>query len=196
MRAELPPTAAANFTYILLRSFTKSPVTAPRDDFYFCQTTTHIMKHISSPDRFVCAFALFSIVALIARAGADTTNWTTLRQESEFKRLKPDDKVAFVCIGCKSISPISAKSPQEAAKLGKEGANVTCPNCQMITKVIVRASRKDLYAPPVVTYINEKGEEVAFMITTGDLKPGSKSSPTGETPVNDVVSKSTPAQDK
>jgi hypothetical protein len=154
------------------------------------------MKQTSSPRRFICAFALFSIVASFARAGADTPNWTALRQESEFKRLTPGAKVAFVCIGCKTISPIPSKSPEETAKLGKEGANVTCPNCQMITKVIVRASRKDLYAPPVVTYINEKGEEVAFMVTTADLKSESKRSPSGETPVNAAVSKSGPAQDK
>ena len=40
----------------------------------------------------------------------------------------------------------------------------------MITKVIVRASRKDLYAPPVVTYVNDKGQEVAFLATMTDPK--------------------------
>jgi hypothetical protein len=154
------------------------------------------MKQTSSPRRFIFAFALFSIVASFARAGADTPNWTALRQESEFKRLTPGDKVAFVCIGCKTISPIPSKSSEEAAKLGKEGANVTCPNCQMITKVIVRASRKDLYAPPVVTYINEKGEEVAFLVTTADLKSKSRTGPTDETSLNAVGSKSGPAQNK
>lgn len=52
---------------------------------------------------------------------------------------------------CKTISPLPIQSTEQASKLGKDGENVTCPTCHMIMKVIVCASRKDLYAFPVVT---------------------------------------------
>ena len=128
------------------------------------------MKQTPNTVRFICAIAVFNLLASFAHAGPGEQHWTTLRQESQFRELKPSDKVAFVCTTCKTVSPIPIQSSEQAAKLGKDGANVACPTCHMITKVVVRASRKDLNAPPVVTYVNDKGEEVAFLVTMADAK--------------------------
>jgi hypothetical protein len=54
------------------------------------------MKQIPSPRLFICAFALFSIVVSFARAGADTPNWSALRQESPNRPLVPDGPSASV----------------------------------------------------------------------------------------------------
>ncbi len=82
------------------------------------------MKTIPSTRRFICGLFLFIFGTPFASAQADTPPWTALRQESDYKQLTPTDKVAFVCIGCKTISPIAAKSPEEAANWGKEGARL------------------------------------------------------------------------
>jgi len=128
------------------------------------------MKQKLNVIRVICAITVLNLIASLTRADPATQHWTTLRQEPQFKQLKPGDKVAFVCIGCKSVSMIPIQSPEQATKLGKDGESVACPNCDLITKVIVRASRKDLYSPPVVTYVNEKGEERAFLATMAESK--------------------------
>ena len=128
------------------------------------------MKQSANILRFIYALTVFNLMHSSALAGPGIQHWTMLRQESQFKELKVGDKVAFVCTECNAISPLPIQSPEQAKKLAQEGASVACPNCQLVTKVIVRASRKDLNAPPVVTYVNEKGEEVAFMTTMPDTK--------------------------
>ncbi len=51
--------------------------------------------------------------------------------------------------------------------LGRDGENVTCPTCHMIMKVIVCASRKDLYAFPVVTLQTHGVVETVRQILAG-----------------------------
>lgn len=128
------------------------------------------MKQQSNLGRFIHAIAVLNLITSLTLAGPPIEHWTTLRQEPQFKQLKPGDKVAFVCLGCKSVSMIPIQSAEQATKLGKDGESVGCPTCDLITKVIVRASRKDLHAPPVVTYVNEKGEERAFLATMPESK--------------------------
>lgn len=45
----------------------------------------------------------------------------------------------------------------------KEGATVTCPSCKMTTKVVMKRGRNDPASHSVVTYVNDRGKECAFL---------------------------------
>ena len=107
--------------------------------------------------------AAAGMLASIAYAGPGPQYWDTMRHDTQFKQLKTGDKVAFVCNECKTVSEITIKSPEHAMEICKEGATVVCPSCSMKTKVTMKAARNNPATEKTVTYVNDKGEECAFM---------------------------------
>ncbi len=128
------------------------------------------MKLESKILHLVFATATLSLLASFAQAGPGPQYWTTLRNEAQFKQLKSGDKVAFVCDGCKSVSEMAINSSEDAMKLCKDDATVTCPTCKMIAKVVVKRQRNDPPTQTVITYVNDKGEECAFLTVVAATK--------------------------
>lgn len=115
-------------------------------------------------------FVLFLGLASALHAGPGPQYWESLRKKSQFEQLKKGDKVAYICNECKTVSEITVESHDHAMELCKEGASVTCPSCKKQSKIIVKRQRND---PPVreeVTYVNDKGEECAFIAKVPDKK--------------------------
>lgn len=108
-------------------------------------------------------FALALGVAPTTWAGPGPQQWQTLRGQQQFKQLKAGDKVAYVCTQCKSVSEQVVKSSEHAMELCKEGATVICPSCTKKAKIIMKRQRNDPPTHSVVVYVNEKGEECAFV---------------------------------
>ena len=96
-------------------------------------------------------------------AGPGPQQWQTLRGPQEFKQLKAGENVAFVCQQCKTVSEMAVTSEQQAMNPCKEGESVTCPSCTKKTKIVMKRQRNDPATRSEVSYVNEKGEECAFM---------------------------------
>lgn len=128
------------------------------------------MKSISTTIRLIFATAALGAFASFAYAGPGPQFWETQRNEAQFKQLKAGDKVAYVCNECKTVSEISIDSPAHAMGFCKEGATVTCPSCKKTTKVVRKEKRNDLPSFSQVIYVNEKGEECAFIAKVADKK--------------------------
>lgn len=92
-----------------------------------------------------------------------TGNLEALTGEAQFHQLKVGDKVAYVCAVCRTVTEIAVESHEHAMGFCKQGAAVTCPSCKETTKVVMKGGRNDPSAHSVVTYVNEKGEECAFV---------------------------------
>jgi hypothetical protein len=107
------------------------------------------------------------MLATDAQAEPTSKSWDTLRLEKQFDKLKSGDKIAFVCNTCQTISAITIKSHDYAMELCEEGTAVSCPECKMNTRVTLKRQRND---PPIVTYVNDKGEERSFIVAM----PGTK----------------------
>lgn len=93
-----------------------------------------------------------------------------LHSPEQFKALKAGEKVAYVCKECKTVSEITLESGEQAMDLCKEGADVACPSCKTKTKVVLKTQRNDPPARKEVVYVNDKGEECAFVLA----KPAAK----------------------
>ena len=120
--------------------------------------------------RLLLATVALGALASFAYAGPGLQHWQTLGQESQFKELKIGDKVAFVCNQCKTVSEVTIESSAQAMDFCKEGATVVCPSCKMQTKVVLKGQRNDPPSHTVVTYVNDKGEECAFIAKVADKK--------------------------
>ena len=107
--------------------------------------------------------ALLLGVASVALAGPGPQYWQNLGKESQFKELKKGDKIAYVCNQCKTVSEITVESPAMAMDHCKEGATVSCPMCKKTSKVVRKESRNDAPTHTEIVYVNDKGEECAFM---------------------------------
>lgn len=118
--------------------------------------------------RLLFATAAVGLFATFAHAGPGPQYWQTLHSPSQFSQLKSGDKVAFVCNQCKTVSEITIKSAADAMALCQEGAAVTCPSCKMTTKVTLKTKRNDPPTKSEVTYVNDKGEECAFVAKVGE----------------------------
>jgi hypothetical protein len=88
----------------------------------------------------VCA-ALMIGAASMAVAGPGPQYWETMRQTSQFKKLKAGDKIAYVCNMCKKT-----------------------------VKVVMKQSRNDAPTHTEVVYVNDKGEECMFIAKVADKK--------------------------
>ena len=77
--------------------------------------------------------------------------------------MKAGEKVAYVCNACKSVSELALKSPEHAMELCKEGAIVICPSCTKKAKIVMKRQRNDPPTHSELVYVNEKGEECAFV---------------------------------
>ncbi len=95
-----------------------------------------------------------------AIAGPGPQSWQTLRSETQFKQLKSEDKVVYVCSQCKTVSEIT---PAQAMDHCKEGATLTCPSCKTKVKVTLKRQRNDPPTKSEIVYVNDKGEECAFI---------------------------------
>lgn len=87
-----------------------------------------------------------------------------LHSPAQFESLKAGDKLAYVCNECKTVSEITTGSHDQAMDLCKEGASVSCPSCKMKTKVVVKRERNDPPTRQEIVFVNEKGEECAFLL--------------------------------
>jgi phage FluMu protein Com len=124
------------------------------------------MKTTFNAIRLLLATAAFGAFALSAHAGPGPQHWATLHNDSDFKQLKTGDKVAMVCNMCKTVSEVAIESEDQAMKLCKEGATVTCPSCKMTAKVTMKRGRND--SPTQTTYVNDKGEDCMFIAKVVD----------------------------
>lgn len=88
----------------------------------------------------------------------------TLRTPEEFQKLKAGDKIAYVCKECSTVSTKTVASADEAMALCKEGESVTCPSCNKIVKISRRGPRMNDRQRPEIRYVNDKGEECAFVV--------------------------------
>lgn len=131
---------------------------------------TNIMKTKSNALRLLFASVALSAFASFAYAGPGPQNWETQRKEAQFKQLKAGDKIAFVCNECKTVSEMAIESPAAAMALCKEGATVTCPACKKTSKVVRKEKRNDPPTHSEVIYVNDKGEECAFVAKVLDKK--------------------------
>ncbi|MEO8617477.1 MAG: hypothetical protein ABI600_20265 [Luteolibacter sp.] len=123
------------------------------------------MKTISNTIRVLSAAIAFGAFASIASAGPGPQHWGSLGKESQFKELKPGMSIGFVCNTCKSVSEVPIKSEEQAMTMCKEGGSVTCPSCKQVSKVVVKRSRNDAPTHTEVSYVNDKGQDCAFMVT-------------------------------
>jgi hypothetical protein len=98
--------------------------------------------------------------AFFAKAVSSTE---PLRNEAQFHLLKVGDKVAYACNQCKTVSETGIESHAQAMTLCKVGESVACPSCKKTTKVVMKSGRNDPPARYVIAYVNEKGEECAFV---------------------------------
>lgn len=128
------------------------------------------MKSISATIRLIFATAVLGAFASFAYAGPGPQFYETIRREAEFKKLKAGEKVVYVCNECKTVSEIPITSPAHAMELCKEGASVTCPSCKKITKVVMKRQRNDPASHTEVVYVNDKGEECAFVAKVAEKK--------------------------
>ncbi|ACB77707.1 hypothetical protein [Opitutus terrae] len=120
--------------------------------------------------RLILMALAFGAVASNALAGPGPQYWQSLRRSSEFKKLKAKDKVIYVCNQCQTVSEMSIDGPEGAMALCKEGSRVSCPMCKKETKVVMKRQRNDPPTHTEVTYVNEKGEECAFVAKTPNGK--------------------------
>ena len=123
------------------------------------KTFTTFTKKIGAASLLVLALSFTP--ALLAGPGPQ--HWQTLRDQQQFKQLKTGEKVAYVCNQCKSVSELPVGSEQQAMALCKEGETVSCPACSKKTKIVMKRQRNDPATHSEVTYVNEKGEECAFI---------------------------------
>ena len=128
------------------------------------------MKTTFNTVRLLFTTAALGLFASFAYAGPGPQYWQTLHNEAQFKQLKTGDKVAYVCNECKTVSEVAIKSPEHAMELCKEGATVTCPSCKKETKVVMKRERNDPPNHSEVTYVNDKGEECAFIAVVAEKK--------------------------
>ena len=116
------------------------------------------------------ATATLGLLASFAYAGPSPQYFETLRHQSQFNQLKPGDMVAYVCNECKTVSEIPIESTEQAMALCKEGATVTCPVCKIKAKVRLKSQSPENPTGTVVTYVNDKGEECAFVAKVAESK--------------------------
>lgn len=107
--------------------------------------------------------ALLGVFASFAYAGPGIQHWETQNREAQFRALKAGEKVAYICNVCKTTSEVPIMSQAQAMALCKEGDTIVCPSCQKTSKVVMKRNRNDPVSFTEVTYVNEKGEECAFI---------------------------------
>lgn len=123
-----------------------------------------IMKTKFKTIRLLLATFTLGALASFAYAGSGSPQYGDhLTSQAQFKQLHTGDKIAYVCSECKTTSEITIKSPEHAMELCKEGAAVMCPSCKKSSKVVVKGERNDAPTHTEITYVNDKGEECAFV---------------------------------
>ena len=108
--------------------------------------------------------------AAVAVAGPGPQYWQTLNKESDFKQLKPGDKIVYVCSQCQTVTEKTIESTTEAMDHCKEAATIMCPSCKMKVKVTMKQARNDPPDRREITYVNEKGEPCFFVAKVMEKK--------------------------
>ena len=108
--------------------------------------------------------------AAVAVAGPGPQYWKTLNKESDFKQLKPGDKIVYVCNQCQTVTEKTIESTAEAMDHCKEGATIMCPSCKVKVKVVTTGAPKNPSTTREVTYVNEKGEPCLFVAEVVEKK--------------------------
>lgn len=122
------------------------------------------------PSRLLAFAGLTLATASLSFAGPGPQYWQTLRNEAQFKQLKPGDKIAYVCNQCQTVSEVTVDSTMQAMEHCKEGAEVSCPMCKKKVKVVTKGPPKNPSIERQVTYVNDKGEECMFVAKVADKK--------------------------
>lgn len=113
--------------------------------------------------RILFATAVLGVFASFAHAGPGPQYWESVTRKAQFDQLKAGEKVAYICYVCKNVSEVPITSHEHAMELCKDGATVVCPSCQKTSKVVRKEKRNDPSSYTEVIYVNEKGEECAFV---------------------------------
>lgn len=112
-----------------------------------------------------------STFSSVAYAGPGPQHWENQRRAAQFRQLKPSDKLAYVCLQCKSVAEVPIMSKEHAMEMCKEGAMVNCPMCKMNAKVTTKTSSGTAAeADPEMMYVNDKGEESGFFVKANGKK--------------------------
>jgi hypothetical protein len=126
---------------------------------------------MKNPLRLLLAALTFSAIASLSYAGPGPQHWETQRRAAQFRQLKANDKLVYVCTQCKSLCEMPVASKEHAMEMCKEGAHVSCPMCKMKVKVTTKAAKDgDPEASSEVVYVNEKGEECGFFAKPNNKK--------------------------
>ena len=119
--------------------------------------------------KYCCIAGLVLGTAAVAVAGP-SPQWQTLKKESDFKQLKPGDKIVYVCNQCQTVTEKTIESTAEAMDHCKEGATVMCPSCKTKVRVVMKGPPKNPMPTREVTYVNEKGEPCPFVAKVEEKK--------------------------
>jgi len=126
---------------------------------------------MNTPLRLLLVTVALCTFASLAYAGPGPQHWENQRRAAEFRQLKPSDKLAYVCLQCKSVAEVPIVSKEHAMEMCKEGAMVTCPMCKMNAHVTTKMSAGMApAADPEVMYVNDKGEETGFFVKANGKK--------------------------
>lgn len=82
-----------------------------------------------------------------------------LHKRSQFERLKPGDRIVYVCRQCDGMKEILLTSASEATELYREGATFICPGCNDKMTVVSKITPGAPGSDGEVRFVNERGHE-------------------------------------
>ena len=144
-----------------MNAFPAPPATAPA----FSTTNPQKMKTETS---LLLLAGLFAGAASLAFASPP--NWETLRKESQFKELKPGDKIVYVCNQGQTVTEKTIGNTAEAMEYCKADTTVMCPSCKTTVKLVTQGAPKNQTTSRKVKFVNDKGEECFFIAKVVEAK--------------------------
>lgn len=115
-----------------------------------------------------CMILLVGLSAAMAQSpgrGLQFRKYKSLKSVEDFESVKKGDKLVFVCDQCKSAAESTVDADEDAMAYCKEDGNVTCPMCAKTYKTVVHGPPGKPSKHRNVTYVNQDGEECAFVAT-------------------------------
>ena len=91
-------------------------------------------------------------------------------KESQFKELKPGDKIVYACNQCQTVTEKTIGNTAEAMEYCKEDTTVMCPSCKTTVKLVTRGAPKNQTTSREVKFVNDKGEECFFIAKVVEAK--------------------------
>ena len=98
--------------------------------------------------------------------GPTFRKYKSLKSVDDFKSVKKGDKLAFVCLECHTVAELQVEAEEDAMAYCKDGAQVTCPGCKKSYKTVRHGPPGKGLLHRHVKYVNEAGEECAFVTST------------------------------